>query len=643
MLLLGYPIYKYPEFSSRFRIRPIFDLVMYLVMVDLNSGLRMYIQDPYGNMWFRNMMVFIYLIVIPMLITVSSENTLILGAISIAIHAGLFYVQGTEGLLRPILGTLLVYMSVCMLVGTGIRWASEQVKRREFLVNIGLIRSNNKLRNKLTDLQQTFAHRVADFDSPLEKVMLTLKSLMANPNMDGDVHQQIEVIMKWLSASESIFMPDFEGALAPSIKLEDEQEAWLQEVLPVQRRSEMLLKKRQSEDILRVTSIRRQYEEHGQTEHPESSISNEPDAESPSLTTPKRSNNPNDEFLASSMDTLDYEGVIADRDKVVELLGQISTWNWPIFEFEALTHSRPLYALSMHLLFVSGLTDRLMIPKSAISKFLFTIECKYRNVTYHNSTHAADVLHAVNFFLNLPYVKNKLTDIELLGSFLAAIIHDVDHPGVNSNFLIATNSHLAMLYNDRSVLENHHVSMGLSVLKLPGCDIFEGFSDIEYRLIREQIIDMVLATDLAGHFAMVSAFKNKVCAAENFSLDNKDDKSLFLRMTIKCSDVCNLTKTWGLYATWTSRLMVEFYKQGDEERRLNLPVSPFMDREGGNMWVGQLSFLDFLCMPMYETFGSLLQIPEVIQHAKDNRARMLQNKDREQGPRQRKASVAFMR
>ena len=41
---------------------------------------------------------------------------------------------------------------------------------------------------------------------------------------------------------------------------------------------------------------------------------------------------------------------------------------------------------------------------------------------------------------------------------LAAAIHDYDHPGYTNAFLIAKGDPLAILYNDKSVLENHHVA-----------------------------------------------------------------------------------------------------------------------------------------------------------------------------------------
>ena len=53
----------------------------------------------------------------------------------------------------------------------------------------------------------------------------------------------------------------------------------------------------------------------------------------------------------------------------------------------------------------------------------------------------------------------------LLTLYLAAIIHDYDHRGVNNQFLVRSVDPLALRYNDASPMENHHVSAAFTVMR----------------------------------------------------------------------------------------------------------------------------------------------------------------------------------
>lgn len=57
--------------------------------------------------------------------------------------------------------------------------------------------------------------------------------------------------------------------------------------------------------------------------------------------------------------------------------------------------------------------------------------------------------------------------------------------------LLKTGSELALMYNDASVLENHHLAVGFKLLQEENCDIFQNLSKKQKDSLRKMVIDMV--------------------------------------------------------------------------------------------------------------------------------------------------------
>uniref|UniRef100_A0A3B1J470 Phosphodiesterase n=1 Tax=Astyanax mexicanus TaxID=7994 RepID=A0A3B1J470_ASTMX len=140
------------------------------------------------------------------------------------------------------------------------------------------------------------------------------------------------------------------------------------------------------------------------------------------------------------------------------------------------------------------------IPVDTFVSYVMTLEEHYHSsVAYHNSLHAADVTQSTHCLLSTPALDAVFTDLEILASLFAAAIHDVDHPGVSNQFLINTNSELALMYNDESVLENHHLAVGFKLLHQENCDIFQNLSKRQRQSLRKLVIDMVHTHTLYTH------------------------------------------------------------------------------------------------------------------------------------------------
>ena len=94
----------------------------------------------------------------------------------------------------------------------------------------------------------------------------------------------------------------------------------------------------------------------------------------------------------------------------------------------------------------------------------------------------------------------RLSKQQLFAAFIGALIHDFNHPGSTNAHEIKTGSFLALTYSDSSVLERHHLASSFAVMRTKGYDILSGLSPDDYKTVRSTVIELVLSTDLAGHF-----------------------------------------------------------------------------------------------------------------------------------------------
>lgn len=56
---------------------------------------------------------------------------------------------------------------------------------------------------------------------------------------------------------------------------------------------------------------------------------------------------------------------------------------------------------------------------------------------------------------------------------------------------LCSDSELALMYNDESVLENHHLAVGFKLLHQENCDIFQNLTKRQRQSLRKLVIDMV--------------------------------------------------------------------------------------------------------------------------------------------------------
>ncbi|KAM9784739.1 cAMP-specific 3',5'-cyclic phosphodiesterase 4D isoform X4 [Syngnathus typhle] len=329
-----------------------------------------------------------------------------------------------------------------------------------------------------------------------------------------------------------------------------------------------------------------------------------------------------------SNSTLPRFGVKTEHeDALARELNDLNKWGLNIFRVAEFSNNRPLSCIMFAIFQERDLLKTFRIPVDTFVTYVMTLEDHYHaNVAYHNSLHAADVTQSTHVLLSTPALDAVFTDLEILAALFAAAIHDVDHPGVSNQFLINTNSELALMYNDESVLENHHLAVGFKLLHEDNCDIFQNLSKRQRQSLRKLVIDMVLATDMSKHMSLLADLKTmvetkKVTSSGVLLLDHYTDRIQVLRNMVHCADLSNPTKPLAVYRQWTERIMEEFFRQGDKERERGMEISPMCDKHTASVEKSQVGFIDYIVHPLWETWGDLVHpdAQDILDTLEDNR------------------------
>ncbi|TGZ46924.1 Phosphodiesterase [Temnothorax longispinosus] len=300
------------------------------------------------------------------------------------------------------------------------------------------------------------------------------------------------------------------------------------------------------------------------------------------------------------------------EEELGKLLSDIDKWGIDIFRIGELSNNRPLTCVAYTAFQNRDLLKSLAIPPKTFVTFMMTLEDHYvKDNPFHNSLHAADVTQSTNTLLNTPALESVFTPLEITAALFAASIHDVDHPGLTNQFLINSSSELALMYNDESVLENHHLAVAFKLLQNEGCDIFVNMTKKQRQTLRKMVIDMVLSTDMSKHMSLLADLKTmvetkKVAGSGVLLLDNYTDRIQVLENLVHCADLSNPTKPLALYRRWVSLLMEEFFLQGDREREQNMDISPMCDRHSATIEKSQVGFIDYIVHPLWETWADLV-------------------------------------
>ena len=250
-----------------------------------------------------------------------------------------------------------------------------------------------------------------------------------------------------------------------------------------------------------------------------------------------------------------------------------------------------------------------------LDKFLMVLSRTYQNkkALYHTALHGTDVCYST--LIILTFLKNdenkieNISEIDKVSLIIAALAHDVGHPGLTNKFLINSRDELSIIYNDISVLENFHCAKTFQLLENKELNIFSNFSNKDFTSLRKKMIGEILSTDMSFHLKIVNDFREYK--------KNRDEKlgQNQLNFITHIADLFHNYRKFEISLRWVELLSNEFWNQGDKEKELGLPVSFMCDRNDIDVPSSQIGFLTNFSLA---TIQELVEVSEKFIILKNN-------------------------
>jgi hypothetical protein len=242
---------------------------------------------------------------------------------------------------------------------------------------------------------------------------------------------------------------------------------------------------------------------------------------------------------------------------------------------------------------IEGMEEIIGVSLKQTSCFVHHLRQIYRlENSYHNFEHAVDVLQACQSYLrsagmvpplsillepDRKWSSDKLFDSgplmttlglrEIFLLHIAAIGHDVGHPGFTNMFMKNAETPLSTVFDGKSALEQMHIHLLLRVMRYHGLgSLLDCPTNGSHT--RKLLWETVLATDMSVHDQFMKNFR-KVIDGEVESLSRR--QIIICQAIMKCADISNPSRPYPVSQYWAGALMKEWTSQAFLEKYYGLP------------------------------------------------------------------------
>eukprot|EP00603_Paraphysomonas_imperforata_P002959 CAMPEP_0114431374 /NCGR_PEP_ID=MMETSP0103-20121206/10567_1 /TAXON_ID=37642 ORGANISM="Paraphysomonas imperforata, Strain PA2" /NCGR_SAMPLE_ID=MMETSP0103 /ASSEMBLY_ACC=CAM_ASM_000201 /LENGTH=791 /DNA_ID=CAMNT_0001600937 /DNA_START=115 /DNA_END=2490 /DNA_ORIENTATION=+ len=284
------------------------------------------------------------------------------------------------------------------------------------------------------------------------------------------------------------------------------------------------------------------------------------------------------------------------------IINMISKWDFNPF----VVSDGDLMHYSFQMIADFDLINILSIDVRKLKNLIMGAHALYHDdVHFHNFKHAWSVMH-MSYLILRHGASNYLTPLDILTVLLAALCHDLDHPGTNNGYEIASESELALTYSFDAVLERHHASMTHRLLSSPNSNILDNLTASEQAYVKELITSSILHTNMTSHFVGVERLEIASKMDPPFDVTSAASRRDLVGHVVHTADLSGQVLPIDLAKIWGDRCLAEFVDQAEQEKLNDYPVTEFMAclHTASQRNQAQMGFISNIVLPLWTAMSN---------------------------------------
>jgi class 3 adenylate cyclase len=270
-----------------------------------------------------------------------------------------------------------------------------------------------------------------------------------------------------------------------------------------------------------------------------------------------------------------------------------------------------------------------------LKSYVTGIATMYRDNPFHSFEHASHVTMSVTKLLSRVVTTDDVTEnqghgftntiasdaLTHLAAVFSALVHDVDHTGLPNARLVADQTPVAIMYDNKSVAEKNSIAIAWEFLLRPEfSELRACIGDIER--FHDLVTDAVMATDIADkdlkeerNARWATVFTECESAHPPVGNANQLKATIVLDHLMQAADVSHTMQHWHIYRKWNERLFQETWKAYKAGHAETNPVDTW--------YKGELGFFDFYVIPLAKKLNECgvfgVSSDEHLEYALENR------------------------